>query len=482
MQLLFLNLFKNEKLRMIQLTNQVLICLIIINVIIIIIHLCYPILQPVFKTCYEKFNKGYEKLGNLIHKKHESPLNKIFADPFINPADPTDPLDRLYNLDALTDTPEVHEILNETLDKKQKGKAKAKDNYRIANIYRHYVQNEEAAREHYAEALENMAQNPQDGDDYMLDQIEGFGMDIGDIRQLVAEDRIVRQTIALGARDVLEHREREQGAIQNPVFNINEVLADQPQAINANNILLIPVDKKKLKKLKGDDKKKYIKSLVKYTSDSQNVHDTRITDDISNYYEKIKNSPPTKKNIRDMIEHYKDRIGPTAYINALATFNNMQKNERFTKANAGERDILNAVWRRINAPVNKDRVEELNLSLVESMANCITVNGSVCISGRVANVIGSLGNIDDDVGILKTKEMVRNEVFAAAAHEMKRVLEAEKNTQGAKDFNAGVDSTESENMANLIQKSIETRLRNDFTGHVSDHELDLLIKESSAVF
>jgi len=443
---------------MIKLTNKVLLCLIIINILIIIIHLCYPI-------CAEKI----EKLKSNKTSSTQSNINKIFEN--------IDPLDeKLHSLNALSDTPEVHNILNETFNKKE---LKAKDNYRIANIYRHYVQNDDLAKQYYAEALDNMAQNPQDGDDYMLDQIEGFGMDIGDIRQLVAEDRIVRQT--------LEHGNE----IEVQPFNINDmapqpVLREPLNQVDLNGLNNSPkLTQNKLEQLKHmnkKEKKTYMKNLIKHTSDSQNVHDPHVTDDIATFYNKIRDSPSTNKDIKTMIEQYRNRVGDKAYYNALTTLSNMKKNEKFSKANAGEQDILNAVWRRINAPINSNKVDQLNLSLVESLANCITPTGSVCISGRVANVIGSLGNIDDDVGILKTKEMVRNEVFATAGHEMKSVLEEYKGTPGAEDFNNGNDTVDSQRIEQLIKQRIEMRLRKDYKGVIPEKDLELLIVESSAVF
>jgi hypothetical protein len=149
----------------------------------------------------------------------------------------------------------------------------------------------------------------------------------------------------------------------------------------------------------------------KYTSDSQNVHDSAISNDIIEQYNIIKeynnreqlnhsieNFEPKKNDKHDRIKKVIDIIkSNSATINII---------------NDTEYNLLNAVWNRIHSIDNKENYNKLIDALENQLYECSTSDMSiVCVAGRCAHIISVLALLDKDerLGILKNKEMLRNE-------------------------------------------------------------------------
>ena len=134
------------------------------------------------------------------------------------------------------------------------------------------------------------------------------------------------------------------------------------------------------------------------------------------------------------------------------------------------------------------------MALAMNLSNAVernnVTNMPVCISGRVAGVISSLAFIDKDpdVGILKTKEAVRNEVFDTAHHEyittQQNALKGdnERLKKGAEDLKTGVDSPESDEFEELVKENIKNRLQKTYQDHIKQEELDTLISQANMAF
>ena len=260
-------------------------------------------------------------------------------------------------------------------------------------------------------------------------------------------------------------------------------------------------------KIKGEENKDvYFKTMQEWGPNVQNVHDSNLTEDVANSYKKIIRgldfSGITDAEAIDEIRQSIDRLASEGDITrdqklkANKTLNAMVRSTGvFSKIGSSEKKILSNIWRRIHIPENEDNRENMTVALVENMASSVERNGvagsPVCMGGRVARVMSSLANMDHnpDVGVLKTKELVRNEVFSVAQQTYKTFMEdtiengeTESMRKGAEDCKEGHDTPESDAFEEVVKEKIEERLRNDYTELMSETDLNTLIGECQAAF
>ena len=170
-------------------------------------------------------------------------------------------------------------------------KRTAKDDFRIGNIYRYYVKNPELAREYYNRTVERLRQKPQEADNNMIDRLEDFNdtqlqRELPHLRDLIAEDRIVRQIEDLG--EVVRHH----GVIEIPIpqnaqFGARPGLNppnDQPRNFGFTTRYGFQTN---VKIVGEENKDEYFKKLQEWTNEPQNVHDSNITSDVAKSYHMI---------------------------------------------------------------------------------------------------------------------------------------------------------------------------------------------------
>lgn len=388
-------------------------------------------------------------------------------------------------------------------------KRSAMDNYRIGNIYRYHVKNPRLTHFYYQMALNKMRNVPADGTVQMLDRMADYEIhndridhDIPEIRELIAEDLMIRRIEELGEaviprvvdiNDLQRLRDMELGQAIPPLTPQHKPRTRARLQALANNV----------KVLGEENKDNFFATMTKWTSDTQNVHDSKVTDYVAKSYDIIMSEFKTPTNVEKEISEYvaeletlrnTNKIPDIKVKNALRTIDSMMQGHVYSKINASEKVILANVIRRINIPENLANRTNLVISLAENLANAVernnVTNMPVCISGRVAGTINSLVHLDKnpEVGVLKTKEAIRNEVFQTAHHEYKKslddMLKSNDTTvyEGAKDIQDGNDTPQATKMEEAIKKNIEIRLRNDFSNHIAEIELNELISQANMAF
>ena len=387
-----------------------------------------------------------------------------------------------YNLKAKTSLKKSLAIPEE--------KRTASDNYRIGNIYRYYVKNPALTRHYYNIALHQIRDRPNDGTMHMIDRMEDFGdldVDIPMIKEMIAEDNIVRRIHQFG--DVVQQ-------FRPIIDNTDGAPPDnKPRVYGFQQPIQLT------EKIVGEaNKDKYFQSLATWTKEPQNVHDSNITSDVAKSYQlMMEGIPETNKSIPEIFAEIKRAINDsdaskTTKAKANKVVEAMNSDMIYSKIGVPERVILANVWRRINIPQNKDNKKELVSSFVENLASGIerdnTANKPVCMGGRVSRSISSLARYDHnpEVGVLKTKEIVRNEVFEAAHNEYKTYMEKtitdadENKKKGALDSKNGENTPESEAFENDVKVRIEERLKKQYSDLVDEKDLNILIKEAQAAF
>lgn len=391
----------------------------------------------------------------------------------------------------------------------------ANDNFRIGNVYRYYVQDPNLTREYYRRTIDRIRNRPAEADHHMLDRLEDFEhldpdlrREIPNLREMVAEDRIVQQMMNLG--EVVQGRNV---IVEEPRQMAQHMLHEDVNPLPPNNgprkFQFVPTDQPTAKIVGEKNKSTYFKNLQQWTKEPQNVHDSNITSDVAkSYHLLLEGLPPKHGGNREYVDQMKaevsrletaKQITKDQRIKANKTIDTMYNGSVYSKIGVKEGDILVDIWRRINIPENAAKRNEMMVSFAENLATAVekgnVSSNPVCTGGRVSRAILSLAHLDHnpEVGILKSKEVVRNEVFSNAYSEYKNALDkytAEspppeldpRMIKGAKDSKDGVDTPESAEFEAMVKDNIGNRIREDYSELIAKPDLDILIMESQAAF
>lgn len=172
--------------------------------------------------------------------------------------------------------------------------------------------------------------------------------------------------------------------------------------------------------------------LIQHHHDSQNVHDSKVCDKIASDYQAILNQNRTADGVfgaesalsRLRFDAARLRLGPDTISKFQRSLDTITTRSGYIgKLNATEEDVLVAAVNNIYH--TRDDPTELVSVLVENLANCQERGHTVCSSGTVANIISSFAHIDESgIGVLKTRENIRNEIYAAVGHKQVQIGDA----------------------------------------------------------
>ena len=159
-------------------------------------------------------------------------------------------------------------------------------------------------------------------------------------------------------------------------------------------------------------------------NDTQNVHESELNKQLKRKFDTIKSkNTDTYKDLLDLQQKIATYPDPEVARKALQTYNHVTNASNFiTHLNVNENEVLQQVWNRVNSEDNAESTENLTCALVEGMAGCLEKNTMgteymVCSMGRCSRIIDSLTLMDNDDAIkapLKTKDLIRKEVFTKA--------------------------------------------------------------------
>jgi hypothetical protein len=220
------------------------------------------------------------------------------------------------------------------------------------------------------------------------------------------------------------------------------VLTTEANNSTINNALNRKTETIKESKNKEEAIEKFFQKSETHTSDSQNVHDSSVIDNLTVTLGKVKSL--NKDNIikeNNQEVHICNEI--STYINsmqaedqfksnALKTLSEMSSNRPVAHYNDTELSILSLIWERSKDPLNEKNSKNMKDAIVTSLAECTTMtNGSVntvCITGRVNNVLSSIATLDVDqtIGVAYTQEQYRNEILEKCSNITKSAIENAK--------------------------------------------------------
>lgn len=224
-----------------------------------------------------------------------------------------------------------------------------------------------------------------------------------------------------------------------------------------------------------------------YKSDSQNVHDSTLTEFLREQYQKIKSY-----NESEGINFSPEGFSPSTTDGAKAqrisfVLDTIKRNSSDTSLiNGTEYDLLASVWTRINSRSNAKNKEKLIESFEDQLNECATSpSATVCVAGRCGHVISSLALLDKDpnIGVLKTKEVLRNEFLDGASKIVERYTGVDSSITPKEilnDFNSGKGTPDVMSLKETMINEINN-LGATYTGKLPDEQRNLVIQQSLAV-
>jgi tetratricopeptide (TPR) repeat protein len=308
-------------------------------------------------------------------------------------------------------------------------------------IYQHNLKNPQKAKECYQRALTLLKTEKNNNYIHVTDRIID-NIRLGNANQM--------EPLALRAEELQEH------------FIVSDLYA-------------LATKKKPLET--SSDKAKVIEQKIEYNSDPQNVHDSTINNDFLTQYNRIK-----KYNNDEGIYYDIKTFSPSNknVINVIKSFDN----KTFTSliGNDSSREFINHIYTRIMSKDNIKNRDKLLEMLETQLKDCATSNnGIVCIAGRHTRLLSTFATLDKDpsLGILRSKEMIRNELLNDAAQIVERGIgEKSKTPKNIIDeYNNNIESPGVLELKAKMAAEIEG-LRTKYNGLIPDAQLDLLIKQS----
>jgi hypothetical protein len=230
------------------------------------------------------------------------------------------------------------------------------------------------------------------------------------------------------------------------------------------------------------DKVKLIEKAKTYTSDSQNVHDSALNQYLFEQYKKIERYNQDE-GLNLSIEHFKPSKNNKRINYVLDVIKS--NGNKTSLLGVTEYQLLNAVWNRIHSKHNKENREKMIEALEDQLNECATSDSStVCVAGRCSHVISSLALLDKDptIGVLKTKEVLRNELLNEAAKIVEKYT-GKTSSVSQNIIDDYMSSNDTPQVRALKQQMADeiTRLAPNYESQLPKNQVDVLIEQCLAV-
>lgn len=339
---------------------------------------------------------------------------------------------------------------------------RAIDHYRVGAVYLLNAGNPRAAHQHFNRALAQIINGHVGTREapFILDRIDDFRdhfVDFIDVEELPWE------------RAMLAHFENQRQQIQKVQKEKPNISSDDPEF-----------------------KQKTILSRQEWQSDSQNVHDTAIYEELKTQVKKVIDENSKIPNIElhgyDEAIHwlrvrYKNDPAKQAEVDKVisALGNNYPVG---SIPGIKEKDILTAVWQRAFDPDNKERCHQIREAMGDAVLDCVERGCVVCISGRTSKIWQALARLDkdEDIGVLKTKQAIRNEIYQKSAKIVDDFVgENGSASQALKESYAKNENSEQvKELIECIKQKIDD-MRTEYLPLMNPQQLDSVIEECKAV-
>lgn len=338
---------------------------------------------------------------------------------------------------------------------------RAIDHYRLGTVYLLNARNHRAAHQHFNNALHQIIRGQVDTREtpFILNRITDFADHFVDIPDV--EDLPLQQAM-------LAH-------------------------YNQQNHQLSQVSKKKQEIAKDDPefKQKSLLARQDWQSDSQNVHDTAIYEELKDQITRVSEE---NNKLRDIQLHgydeainwlrvrYKESPKRHDVEKVIAILNNDYPVG--SVPNLTEKKIITTIWQRTFDPENKDRAQNIREAMGDAVLDCVEGGSVVCMSGRSSKMWQALAKLDKepDMGVLKTKQALRNEIYDRAAKIVDDFVGA--NGSASQALKESYTKDENTEQVKELKEHMRTKLNeigNDYKGLLPEDQINSTIKECQAI-
>lgn len=321
------------------------------------------------------------------------------------------------------------------------------DNYRVGVVQFQNVGDVDAGNRFFQRAIREIIDDPNDADAvFIIDGIEDFRR--ADNRDLF---------------EILEHA-------RNLVLDAH----------------ITEIRERKFRELPKNDDPQYVpKSILAKQSwhrDSQNVHDAKMTEVMLKQFQQVKAENKKKDlrvdymTIRKMLLENTPQDKQQNLINVLDT---IERNDDVNKY-VDEIEIIETVAARAMDPANEANRAKIFEALSDSLCDASNGTNSVCLTGRSKLIWQSLALLDFDpeIGIMKSTQMVRNEIIEKVA---KIVLEEEQKAtpETLAAYTKGENTEEVRLMKQQILNRIED-IREEYREIANSKDINMILAECTA--
>lgn len=356
----------------------------------------------------------------------------------------------------------------------------ADDNSNLGMLWSCHLDNHAKAHDFYMKALDHIQRGEVENDDAVgiMYRIENI------VNRKVADAATAKDKYVFPAR-------LRQNLL--PVVNATQDLTHK-------NALDKTLMSKMSEKKKMRDVSKNIEKKKSWKSDSQNVHDSVILRDLKSQFQYIRSQNDiirqpyqTFGQVCHLILNFSEYNKEKYEADLLRVLERIRNNSKVLGLDICEQAYFIEIWRRIQSPANNVNRKELERSFVCSLQDCMEKNAIVCSTGRNTRLMSCLAHLDKDsktkgIGILKSKEAIRNEILEESAKIVKKYIG--DSSCGGKmgvpkytidHYNEG---RATEKVAEL-EENIKTdilRLKNQFINRgLDDKKIDQILEECIAV-
>lgn len=338
----------------------------------------------------------------------------------------------------------------------------AMDHYRLGTVYLINAGDPYKANQHFRTALETIIRSQNDIREnlFIIDRIDDYKdrfIDFPDIEELPIQQALLAQYD--------NHRKM-----------VDQIVRKKPE-------------------IKTDDpefKQKLVLSRQTWTSDSQNVHDSLVYSDLDYQFNKVRTENSCNPDLasydyesfKDWVQHrYRNDIDKLDRITKVLKY--IDNNYPIKSMNdTREQDILVAVWKRVHDHDNPERQNSMKEAVADALVDCVEGGNVVCIDGRLSKTWQALARLDrdPDIGVLKTKQALRNEIYERCAKIINDYI-GEHGTVSPElkdSYNKGEDSEQVRELTEAMRKQIEN-LRAEYGGRLPKEQLDIVLDECVSI-
>jgi hypothetical protein len=217
-------------------------------------------------------------------------------------------------------------------------------------------------------------------------------------------------------------------------------------------------------------------------NDSQNVHSSSVNNIALEKLEQINNETSINNDFRQnssqfMSELNRINMSSEEKENANKILDSL-KDLKHSKFDKSETEIFNTVWSRINDPINRNNREDMIKVLGQNLASGLEHNYTVCSTGKVMRIIGSLDAMDNGrLPDLKPEWAFKDEISNSASKVREEILNSANESDRRR-----YETDENIELSNKMKERFIEKCKKDYDGILNSYELDNMIKDYTENF